>query len=66
MNSFYSAKSENIFYYILTVTLLIKYRKLLLTMVHIVVQNGGDNGDIHRNLKYCIQNIKTSLKNVKI
>ena len=27
------------------------------------MHNGGNNGDIHRNLKYCIQNFKTSLKN---
>ena len=35
-------------------------------MVHIVIQNGGSNGDIHRILKYCIQNFKTSLENMKI
>ena len=26
------------------------------------MHNGGNNGDIHRNLKYYIQNFKTSLK----
>ena len=44
-----------------------KYQKLILvTVVHIVIQNGGNNGDIHKSLKYCIQNFKTSLKNIKI
>ena len=32
-------------------------------MVHIVIHNGGSNGDIR---KYCIQNFETSLKNMKI
>ena len=35
-------------------------------MVHIVIHIGRNNGDIHRSLKYCIQNFKTSLKNMKI
>ena len=66
MNSFYSAKWENIFYYILTIKLLIKYWKIFLTMVHIAIHNSGNNSDIHRSLKYCIKNFKTSLKNMKI
>ena len=66
MNSFYSAKWGNIFYYILTIQILIKYLKIFLTVVHIVIYNGSKNGDIHRSLKYCIYNFKTSLKNVKI
>ena len=40
--------------------------KNVLTVVHIVICNGANNGDIHRSLKYCIQNFKTSLKNMKI
>ena len=41
--------------------------KIFLTVVDIVMHNGGNNGDIHRSLKYyCIQNFKTCLKNIKI
>ena len=40
--------------------------KKFLTVVHIVIHNSGNNGDIHRNLRYCIQNFKISLKNIKI
>ena len=43
-----------------------KYQKKILSVVHIVIHNGGKNGDIHGSLKYCIQNFKTSLKNMKI
>ena len=50
MNSIYSAKWQNIFYYIFTIQLVIKY----LSVVHIVIHNSGKNGDIHRSLKYCI------------
>ena len=35
-------------------------------MVYIVIQNGGNNDDIHRSLKYCIQNFKISLRSMKI
>ena len=29
--------------------------KIFLTVVHILIHNGGgNNGDIHRSLKYCI------------
>ena len=31
-------------------------------MVHIVIYHGGNNGQIDRRLKYCIQNFKISLK----
>ena len=65
MNSFYSAKWENIFYYILTIKLLTKYQKNFLTVVHIVIHNGGNNGDIHRSLKYCIQNLCEKYENIK-
>ena len=40
--------------------------KIFLTVVHIVIHNGSNNGDIHRNLKCCIKSFKTSLKSVKI
>ena len=43
-----------------------KMSKIFLTVVHIVKHNGGNNGDIHRSLKYCIQKFKTSLNNMKI
>ena len=42
-----------------------KMLKIFLNVVHIVIHNGGNNGDIHRSLKYYIQNFKTSLKNMK-
>ena len=42
-----------------------KMSKNFLTVVHIVIHNGGNNGDIHRSLEYCIHNFKTSLKNMK-
>ena len=29
-------------------------------------QHGDNSGDIHRSLKYCIRNLKISLKNIKI
>ena len=32
---------------------------IFLTVVHIVIHNGGNNSGIHRSLKYCIQNFKT-------
>ena len=37
-------------------------------MVHIVIRNGGSNGDMQRSLhsKYFIEKFKTSLKNMKI
>ena len=35
-------------------------------IVYTVLQNGGNNCGIRRSLKYCIQNFKTSLKNMKI
>ena len=40
--------------------------KTFLTVVHIVIHNDGNNGDMHRSLKYCVQNFKTFLKNIKI
>ena len=43
-----------------------KISEFFLTVVHIVIHNSGNNGDIHRSSKYCIQNFKISLKNMKI
>ena len=43
-----------------------KMSKSFVTVVHILIHNGANNGDIHRRLKCCIQNFKTSLKNMKI
>ena len=40
--------------------------KMFLKVVPIAIHNCDNNGDIHRSLKYCIQNLKTSLKNMKI
>ena len=51
------------FYYILAIELLMKYKDFL-TVVYIVTN--CNNGDIHRSLKCCIQNCKTSLKNIEI
>ena len=31
-----------------------KISKIVLTVVHIVTDNGGNGGDIHRSLKYCM------------
>ena len=39
-----------------------KFLKKTLTVVH----NVGNNGDIHRRLKYCIENFKTPIKDMKI
>ena len=50
------------FYYILTSEVLKKF----LTVAHIAIHSVGNNADIHRSLKCCIQNYKTSLKNLKI
>ena len=64
MNSFYSSKRDNIVYYILTIQLLRDTKKCL-AVVHIVIQNGSNNGHIHKSLKCYIQNFKNSLKNIK-
>ena len=40
--------------------------KIFLIVVDIVIHNGGNNGDIYRSLKYCIQKVKTFLKKIKI
>ena len=40
--------------------------KTFLTVKPIVIDNCGNNGGIHRSLKYCTENFKTSLKNIKI
>ena len=34
-----------------------KIFKLSLTVVHIVIRNGSNNGVMHRSFKYCIQNV---------
>ena len=66
MNSFYSAKWENIFLLYINNSTTNEIPKIFLTVVHIVTHNAGNNGDIHRSLKCCIQNFKTSLKNIKV
>ena len=35
-------------------------------MVHIVINNRSIDGDTNRSLKYCMQNFKTSVKNMKL
>ena len=40
--------------------------KVFLTVVHMVIHNVGNNGDIHRSLKCNIQNFKTALQNIKM
>ena len=42
------------------------YISTFLTVVHIVIHKVGNNHDIHRSLKCCIQSFKTFLKNMKI
>ena len=37
-----------------------KISNIFLTVVHILIHNGSNNGDILRSLEYCIQNFKTS------
>ena len=64
MNSFYSAIWESIFLLYINNWTTNEISKNFLTVVHIVTI--GNNGDIHRSLKCCIQNCKTSLKNIKI
>ena len=64
MNSFYSAIWESIFLLYINNWTTNEISKNFLTAVHIVTI--GNNGDIHRSLKCCIQNCKTSLKNIKI
>ena len=62
MNSFYSAEWENIF--------LLYINNSTTHKIKIFSDSGtycnGDNGDIQSSLKVCIQNFKTSLKNIKI
>ena len=43
-----------------------KKKKNTLAVVHIVTHNDDNDGDMHRILKYCIQNLEISLKNMKI
>ena len=66
MNSFYSAKWERIFLQYINNWTTNEISKIFLTVVHIIIHNVGNNGDIHRSFKCCIQNCKTSLKNIKI
>ena len=44
-----------------------KHQNIFLTVVHIEIHNGGNNGGIHKSLRRCIQNFKTSekYKNIK-
>ena len=65
INSFYSAIWESIFLLYINNWTTNEISKNFLTVVHIVIHNVGNNGDIHRSLKCCIQNCKTSLKNMK-
>ena len=66
MNSFYSVKSRNIFLLYINNSTTNEIWKNFLTVVHIVIRNVGNNGDMQRSLKCCIQNFKTSLENIKI
>ena len=60
MNSFYSAKWENIF------LLYIKNSATnLLTVVHIVIHNIGNNGDKLEMLHSKFQNLSEKYKNIK-
>ena len=66
MNSSYSAKCEIIFLLYINNSTTNKMSKIFLTVVHIVIHNVGNSGDMHRSLKCYFQNFKTSLKNIKI
>ena len=65
MNSCYSAKSESIFLLYINNWTTNKISKIFLIVVDVVIHNVGNNGDIHRSWKCCMQNFKTSLKNTK-
>ena len=65
MNSFYSAKWESIFLLYINNRTTNEISKNFLTVVHIVIHNVGNNGDIHRSLKCCIQNCKNLSKKYK-
>ena len=64
-DSFYSA-IRNFFWLYINNSAANKISKKYPRVVHIVMQNGSNNGAIHRSLKYFIQNFKISLKNMKI
>ena len=66
MSTFYSGKWENIFLLYINDSTTNEISNIFLTMAHIVIHNVGNNGDIHRSLKCCIQNFKISFKNIKI
>ena len=42
-----------------------KTSKIFLTVVRVVIHNGGNNGDKHKNLKCCIQNLFEKFKGRK-
>ena len=68
MNSFYSAIWENIFLLYINNWATNEISKNFLTVVHILIHNVGNNDDIHRSLKCCIQNCKNlaeKYKNIK-
>ena len=44
------------------ILLLINYK----AVVHIVMHSSGNNREIRRSLKHCIQNFKATLKKMKI
>ena len=66
MNSFYSAIWESIFLLYISNWTTNEISKNFVIVVHIIMHNVGNNGDMHRSLKCCIQNCKTYLKNMKI
>ena len=43
-----------------------KTSKNILTVLHIIIHNGGNNGDMRNRLRHCNESFKTSLKNMKI
>ena len=65
MNSFYSSKWESIFLLYVNNWTTNEISKIFLTVVQIVIHIVGNNGDIHRSLKCCIQNISEKYKNIK-
>ena len=68
MNSFYSAKWGNIFLLYMNNWTTNKISKFFITVVHVVIQNLGSNGDIRQKLEMLhskLQNFSEKDKIVK-
>ena len=68
MNSFLSAKWENIFLLYINNLTTNEISKIFLTVVHIVIHNVGNNDDIHRSMKCLhskLQKFSEKYENIK-